>query len=222
MILQATTTTTLGGFLWLSLCAELSAQASCQTVTSSSECEVLQALGLDDDDGTGLELLQIAKLQVKESSEDVEESAAQRLSAGTTARHQVKESFVLETILIFANLNPLLLYALAGASAFCVGMILLCILQRGDGSASPILRQPGILQISSDGERACGTSMRMKSLPDEYANFFEPKTFSKLEHPTAAAKLIPSMGNSFLPVRQSTLDLGSETSLHAAKLVESN
>lgn len=219
MILQAVTT--MAGFLWLSLCAELSAQASCQTGTSSSECEILQALGFDDDDGSALELLQVAKLQVRESSAIVVASgpAAQRPPAATTAGHQVKESSALEAVLSCANQNPLLLYALAAGSAFCVGMILLCIIKQGGGAVSPKLRQPSILQISSDGERACGTSMCMKSLPNEYANFFEPKSFSKLGH-TTSAKLTPSMGNSFLPVRQSILDLGSETSLHAAKLVE--
>lgn len=234
MTLQATMM--LVGFLWLSSTAKLSAQASCSTSTSSSECEVLQALGLDDDDGAALELLQVAKLRASESSAVVGEAgataaddtiasaaaaaaAAQRLPARATSRHQAKESSALEAVLFFVNQNPVLAYALAGGSAFGAGMILLCILQRGDGSVSPKLRQPGILQISSDGERACGTSMCMKSLPNDYANFFEPKTFSKHEHSTAT-KLTPSMGNSFLPMRQSTLKLASETSLHAAKLVE--
>lgn len=221
MIFQVATR--LAGFLWLSSCAELSAQASCQTGTSSSDCEILQALGLDDDDSTALELLQVAKLQVRESSAIVGASgpAAQRSPAGTTAGYQVKGSSALEAVLSFANQNPLLLYALAGGSAFCVGMILLCILKRGDGSVSPKLRQPSILQISSDGERACGTSICMKSLQNQYSFFFEPKTFSKLGDATSA-KLTPSMGNSFHPVRQSMLDLGSKTSLHTAKLVEIN
>lgn len=210
------------GFLWVSSNAELSAQASCSTSTSSSECEVLHALGLDDDDGAALELLQVAGLQARDSSAVVGEigtAAAQRPPARAKSGHQAKESYAYEDVLLFVQQNPLLSYALAGGSAFGAGMILLCVLQRGDGSVSPKLRQPGILQISSDGERACGTSMCMKSLPNDYAIFFEPKTFSKHEHSTAA-KLTPSMGNSFLPVRQSTLKLASETSLHVAKLVE--
>lgn len=155
--------------------------------------DLIKAFGEEDDVGS-LRLLQVARIASSTLPKD-EKSHLQVESNNSTASTAMTlpMSWLQETMRAATSgrtVPPLLI--LVGL-ALALGVLILLLLQRLDSQRNSNRR--GILRAFCDGERVFGTSKSTRSLPEDYAQLFETRTFASKNGKWS----YPGMGASFTP-----------------------
>eukprot|EP00438_Fugacium_kawagutii_P022793 Skav228498 [mRNA] locus=scaffold1092:338145:344721:- [translate_table: standard] len=154
--------------------------------------DIFQALDSEDDAGS-LQLLQVAR--VASALKPSVEKTTLEVSSNSTASlfEALPVSWLQETMrsaMSGRTMTPLLI--LVGL-ALALGVVILLLLQRLESKKGSHRR--GILRAFCDGERVYGTSKSSKSLPEDYAQLFERRSFD----PKNGRWSYPGMGASFTP-----------------------
>ncbi|CAJ1366033.1 unnamed protein product [Effrenium voratum] len=147
-------------------------------------------LSMEEDDAGSLRLLQVARFASSTDAPAAKEAPQTLQEKETVTAVSWMQELMKSTSGTYAPLLILSLLALG------MGVLILLLLQWLDSRKEPAMRRRGLLHSFCNGERACGTSKKMRSIPEEYAQLFQEHAFSS----TKSGKWsYPGMGTSFTP-----------------------
>lgn len=162
--------------------------------TDPEQMDLTKAFEGAEDDGSdgSLRLLQVARIASSTLPRNEKSHLQVESSNSTATAMTLPMSWLQETMRAATSgtVPPLLI--LVGL-ALALGVLILLLLQRLD--SQKISNRRGILRAFCDGERVYGTSKSTRSLPEDYAQLFETRTFASKNGKWS----YPGMGASFTP-----------------------